>query len=243
MDIFIITGASKGLGFSLAKKISHRENTLVIGISRHKNKDLEKENLKYYEFDLTQLDKIEDLVKNILKFIDFKKAENIYLINNAGIIAPLKSLEEIKYNEAIKNFNLNFFSPLLLTSSILRELKNFKGKKFILNISSKSANYPIKNWVCYGLSKAAIDNLTKYIAVEYQKKSNITSISFHPPAMETSMREENLRSKGIFEIIWDFILVRILKRKKVYSPDEVADKILDFVLKKDFHSGVIVDLS
>ncbi len=242
MNVFIITGASKGLGLSIARKLASFEDSFVICISRHKNKELEKVNSKYYEFDLTQLDKIEELVKNIFSSIDLKKTKGVYLINNAGMLAPLKPLEEINYKEAIENFKLNFFSPLVLSSTFLKQLKNFKGEKFIINISSKSSEHPIKNWICYSSSKSAVDNLTRYIATEYQKKSNVKSISFHPPAMDTSMRKENLKSKNILERIWDFILVKVLRRKKVYSPDEVADKIIDVILNKNFPSGIVMNL-
>ncbi len=56
------------------------------------------------------------------------------------------------------------------------------------------------------------------------------------------MRKENIKAKNIFERIWDFILIRILKRKKLYSPDEVAKKILKILLEKNFHSGSIFEI-
>ncbi|MGC8765632.1 MAG: SDR family NAD(P)-dependent oxidoreductase [Brevinematia bacterium] len=246
MNVFIVTGASKGLGFSIVKNLLFRQEFFVICISRHRNLELEKmsnKNLNYLEFDLSQLEKIDEIVKEIFTKVETKKAKSLFLINNAGILAPIKPLEEINFSEVLENIKVNFLSSLLLASSFLKYSKNTKAQKIIVNISSKSAENPVKNWVCYGSSKAAIDNLTKYIAVEYQKKSNIKSISIHPPAMDTSMRKENLKAKNIFEKVWDFIQTRILKRRKVYSPDEVADKIVDIILNKNFHSGTIVDIS
>lgn len=248
MDIFIITGASKGLGFSIVKNLSKCNDCKIICISRHKNEEIEKLSLgknveiKFFEFDLLNLENIEKLIKDIFAYVNIKNAKNIYLINNAGIIAPLKPITELTMKEILDNIYINFISSLELTSFFLKYTNNSKANKFIVNISSKSAENPIKHWLCYSSSKAALDNLTKYISVEYLKKSNIKSISFHPPAMDTSMRKENIKSKNIFERIWDFISIRILKKKKLYSPDEVAEKILKILLEKNFHSGSIIEI-
>jgi len=247
MDFFIVTGASKGLGFSIVKKLILKGDSYIVCFSRHKNKEIEdlslKNNvlLKYIEIDITDLECVEQTLIKIFQDQILKKINNFYLINNAAIISPLKPLIDIKPEEFMNNFKTNFIAALYLTIGFLKYSIFSKSEKFIVNISSKSAVVPIKNWVCYSTSKAALDNLTKYIAVEY--KSNVKSISFYPPAMETSMREEHLKSKNIFSRIWDFILVKIFKRKKVYSPDEIVDKILDIILNKKFNSGSIIDLS
>ncbi len=248
MNVFIITGASKGLGYAIAKGLIDKEN-YIICISRHRNEMLENlaiqkgGQLKYIEFDLLNVEKIENLVKDIFSGLDIKNVKKIFLINNAAILSPLKPLSELTIKEILNNIYVNFVSTLQLTSSLLKYTQQIKAEKIIVNISSKSAENPIKNWLCYSSSKAAIDNLTKYISTEYVKKSNVKSISFHPPAMETSMFKENLESKNIFERIIDFFLIKIFKKKKVFSPEEVAEKIIHIITEKDFHSGVIIEIN
>jgi len=247
MNLYIITGASKGLGFSIAKRLLGKENSLVC-ISRNINKELAElakskgENLKYYEFDLKKIEQTENLVKNILSEIELKKFNKIYLINNAGVINPVSSIEDLKLNEVVDNFYVNFLSAFILTSFVLKYTRQFKGERIIVNISSKAASMPNKYWACYSLAKSALDGLTKYIFVEYQKNGKTKAISFHPPAMDTSMRKENIKAKNFFERVWDFISVKILRVKKVYSPDEIALSIISILDSEKFNSGDIIEM-
>ena len=247
MNLFIVTGASKGLGFSIAKRLLEKENQLVC-ISRNTNKELinlaksKGVNLKYYEFDLKKIDQVENLVKNIFSEVELKKFDKIYLVNNAGIINPVSSIEDLKLNEVIDNFYVNFLSAFVLTFFVLKYTRQFKGERIIVNISSKAASVPVKNWACYSISKTALDALTRYIFVEFQKKGKTKSISFHPPAMDTSMRKENIKAKNIFEKVWDFICVKILRVKRVYSPDEIAYKIISILADEKVNSGDIIEM-
>ncbi len=250
MNVFIVTGTSKGLGFSIIKRILSLEgNFVVICISRHKNEELEKiatinnKLLKYIEFDLIQLDKIEEIIEKIFSEIDLKGVKKLFLINNAGVLAPIKPLENIKYSETLENIEVNYISSLLLISNFLRCSKNSKANKYIINVSSKSAKTPVKNWACYSSAKAAMDNITKYIAIEYNEKSMVKSLSIHPPAMNTSMRRQNLREKNIFEKTWDFFQTKLLKKKKIYSSDEIAYKMIEIILHDNFHSGSVLEIS
>src|SRR5690606_7318256 len=93
MNVFIITGASRGLGNSIAKKQVGKNNYLFC-ISRKSDINLisyakEKQcNLDFFEFDLSNVYEINKLMNSIFDKLKSIEIDSISLINNAGIITP-----------------------------------------------------------------------------------------------------------------------------------------------------------
>src|SRR3972149_2488653 len=117
MKTILITGASDGIGKSIALKLSEQKGNLILfGREEDKLSVVKKtcENngstVTTYAFDLTDNDKRRQVVKEIL---DNQKVD--VLINNAGIwhkVGDIKSLSEDKIEEVI---NVNLTCQILLT--------------------------------------------------------------------------------------------------------------------------------
>lgn len=186
----IITGASKGIGFALAKQFSQCKQIRLYLIARSEDLllQLKKECLRQSPhaeiipivFDMQNL-----LLQELPAAIDCKHID--ILINNAGALIK-KDFEELKTEEIIGMTTINFVAPALL---IQKSLDIMGGEKpsHVINISSMggfqgSAKFP--GLSIYSASKAAISALTECLAVEYNQK-NIFFNSLALGAVQTEM--------------------------------------------------------
>jgi NAD(P)-dependent dehydrogenase (short-subunit alcohol dehydrogenase family) len=116
----------------------------------------------------------EDLERAKLELIDkFGKID--VLVNLAGgnipgaVITPEQTILDAGIEDINKVMELNYMGSFLPIKTFLPLfLKDLKGS--IINISSMAAQRPITRVLGYGSAKAAIDNLTKWLAIEFCSK-------------------------------------------------------------------------
>lgn len=172
----VITGASKGIGFQLAKLFANDDDNTVISIARSESllKELKNEcirqnlrnKLKLIVFDIENPKNVRNNLKNeILKHI----SSIDILINNAGYLVN-KSFENFTIDEIHKMFNINLISHAVLIQDLIPLLKESK-LSHVVNISSMggyqgSSKFPGLSF--YSSSKAALANLTECLAEEFK---------------------------------------------------------------------------
>ena len=122
--VAIITGASSGIGYALAKKFKD-EGFKIINLSRRYS-DILDINISV---DLTNLEDTSVALGKLLDKIDRVDV----LINNAGI-GLYESWEDLNIEDLRYTFELNFFTPVILVKALLPMLKESKGT--IINVSS-----------------------------------------------------------------------------------------------------------
>jgi len=247
MKYFIITGTSKGLGFSIAKQLVTEGNTIFC-LSRKQNNELKglatskDVNLYYFSCDLQKLEEIERVVDKIFTAIDFTHAEGIYLINNAGVVDPIKPAGKASTKELSTNIRVNLLAPMVLSNLFIQNTKSIPTKKMIINLSSGAANRPVYGWSSYCSTKAGIDMFTQTVGLEQQSEENpITVISFSPGVMDTDMQSIIRQSdKEDFADVENFIEYN--KTGMLRSADLVAEKMLELVFTKKVENGKVYDI-
>lgn len=247
MDVYIITGTSKGLGNSIANKLVDINHHLFC-ISRKKDDGLilyAKEkgcSLDFIEFDLSDSYEIEKLMNGIFDKINLAEVKSISLINNAGVVLPIKPIEDCKDNEIINNINVNLLAPIILTSSFIRNLITFGGNKKVVSISSGAGKKPYYGWSNYCASKAGIDIFTQCIGIEQDTSTNPVNImSLVPFIMDTEMQEEIRKTeKGNFKDVEKFNEFK--NEGKLLSVDFVAEKVIKLLNEKEFTQGGVIDV-
>lgn len=249
MNAYIITGASQGLGNSIARKLVDKSHYLFC-VARKTDGDLmryakEKEcNLDFIEFDLSNSYEIEKLMNTIFDKINLSEIESISLINNAGVVSPIKPIENCKDNEIINNINVNLLAPIILTSSFIRNLTNFVGKKNVISISSGAGKKPYYGWSNYCASKAGIDIFTQCIGIEQNTNTNpnpVNIMSLVPFVMDTEMQEEIRKTdKGNFKEVEKFNEFK--NEGKLLPVDFVAEKVIRLLKEKEFIQGGVIDI-
>lgn len=247
MNYYIITGTSRRLGEAITDKLLS-ENNYLICISRKKNKRLideaEKKNciINYHEFDLEDLEEVDTLTEKIFTDIQKHSAESLCLINNAGLLDPIKPIGKSDSSEIIRNINVNAVAPMILTSLFINWFEDFRCKKVIVNITSGAGRNPYFGWGCYCSSKAAIDMYTRTIGVEQISKSNpVRIVSFAPGIIDTEMQKRIRQSS-----IEDFAQVERFRKFKedgvLKEPSFVAQKVIEVIQNDTIKTGTVLDI-
>jgi NAD(P)-dependent dehydrogenase (short-subunit alcohol dehydrogenase family) len=189
--IALITGGGSGLGFAIARKfVNHDIKTIII--SRSKQKLDEAANALGplcvpVVGDLNDLAQIPQLVKSISAdhgTIDI-------LVNNAGINLK-KNLLDVTDEEFQRIMQTNVFGVFALSREVSKIMLSKKSGS-IINISSMAAHYGIPKVIAYTASKAAIEGMTRAMAVELSPEG-IRVNCIAPGFIKTSMSSAALDS-------------------------------------------------
>lgn len=180
----VITGASRGIGFEVARLLAARgtNNTVnIVAIARNEQnlgalknaciKENTKSRLYPIPFDLENSNGIEGLLVPSIK----QHIENIdILINNAGLLIN-KTFSQLSTDEMLRMISVNFISAVNLTHALIPMMS--KGGH-VLNIGSMGGfqgSRKFKGLSIYSSSKAALASLTECLAEEYSE----SDISFN----------------------------------------------------------------
>lgn len=175
--IILITGASNGIGYQTALKLSV-ENHIVIAVARNKSKlhELNAEakkqnaNAKLYPvvFDLSSGD--QNLLLDEIKKININTID--CLINNAGLLIN-KPFEQLQYSDFKNVYDVNVFAPAMLIQTLLPLLQQ-STSAHIVNISSMGGVQGTSKYAglsAYSSSKGAMITLTECMAMELAPKN------------------------------------------------------------------------
>ena len=228
-EFVVVTGSNKGIGKSIVRSLAENGSN-IWACSRKKSEEFtnflnelrtNNSQIKINEsyFDLSSID---DVKKMALEIINSGK-KIVGLVNNAGMIhnASFQMTSTKVFKEI---FDVNFFSPALLTQYIIKNmLINKMGS--IVNISSTAAFDSIEGRSAYSSSKAAMESLSKVISAELGK-FNIRINCVAPGITDTDMLKKN-HSKENLKIITEN-----LSLERMGKPKEIADVVLFLLSKK-----------
>ncbi|WP_226585482.1 SDR family NAD(P)-dependent oxidoreductase [Halobacillus litoralis] len=194
----IVTGATGGIGYEAAKEIVRAGGHVTItGRNEEKLAELRDEcaalngqsQIYISAADLNVEDERKKVVRDALQAI----GPITGLVNSAGVIGG-GPLENIKEEELRKVMELNYFSTVLFTQEVYKEMKEY-GRGAVVNLSSLSGLRGTHSNTAYSASKFAITGFTQSFAleaIEYGIRVNAVC----PGYVDTAMGQEAIRSKG-----------------------------------------------
>ncbi|GAB3656633.1 SDR family oxidoreductase [Echinicola sediminis] len=176
--IILISGATGVLGSQITQYLAS-EGAQVIVLGRNQAKvdslieEITKDGGKAHPLiaDVTDEEALKQAKQLVEK--DFGKID--VLINAAGgnmpgaIVTPDQKITDLKIKEVQKVMELNYLGTLLPIQAFTPLLLKNPAAS-IINISSMAASRPLTRVMGYASAKAAIDNLTKWLSVEYCQK-------------------------------------------------------------------------
>ncbi len=176
--VVVITGGTGVLGGAMAIGLAQAGAHVVVLGRKKENGDAVLKKIEeaghramFVQADVLQADQLEAAKSEILKV---HKTIDV-LVNAAGgnmpgaIIMPDQNFFDLQIAEFQKVVDLNLLGTVLPTK-IFCDVMAAKKKGVIINIASMSSFRPITRVVGYSAAKAAIDNLTGWLAIEMAKK-------------------------------------------------------------------------
>ena len=261
--VVLVTGASSGIGLSIANYLNLEKKYIVYGTTRKINKS-SNFSFNLIELDVTEKSSIQRCIAEILK----KESKIDILINNAGV-GITGPLEEIPTSEINKHFQINVFGPILLIKEVLPSMKSSKNG-VIINITSVAGQIATPFRSIYSGGKAALEIISETLAMEVRSlgidvvsiapgdfKTNISKRRFHSPVTDKSDYKSYAKSlkkinlgvnkgsdpKKIAKLVSAILLKRRPRiRYKVGSFIEKNGEILKRILPQKIYEKLIIEL-
>lgn len=189
----LITGASRGLGAATAEILG--KNNVNIVLNARSINDLEAiasrvdpggKRVLVAAGDAARMEDCRDVVQRTID--RFGALDG--LINNAGVLQPIAPMADADPQEWTNNLAVNLLGPFYLTHYALPYLRRSRGR--VINVSSGAAVNAMHGWSAYCAAKAALNHLTRVLAVE---EPDIVALAVRPGVVDTAMQQA-IREEG-----------------------------------------------
>ncbi|ATZ62107.1 MULTISPECIES: SDR family NAD(P)-dependent oxidoreductase [Acinetobacter] len=216
--IALITGASSGIGLTVAKKLAAAgAHVLLVSRTEETLKEVQAEiqaeggQADIFPCDLNDMDAIDRVSKQIIASVDHIDI----LINNAGRSIRRAVHESVdRFHDFERTMQLNYFGAVRLVLNILPQMMTRKDGH-IINISSIGVLANATRFSAYVASKAALDAFSRCLSAEvHSHKIAITSV--YMPLVRTPM----------------IAPTKIYKYVPTLSPEQAADLVAYAIVKR-----------
>jgi benzil reductase ((S)-benzoin forming) len=182
MNLYVVTGTTKGLGLALADAIAAQAGNLLVTLARAPS------GATNIEVDLADAAALERACDELERRIAGKAFAKAVLINNAGVVAPVAPLDRVDPAQLERSLAVNLLAPMLLMRRFLRATAAVPLRR-IVNISSGAARRPIAGWSAYCSAKAGLDMASRVVALEARQRGEALEVaSLAPGVIDTPMQ-------------------------------------------------------
>jgi benzil reductase ((S)-benzoin forming) len=145
-------------------------------------------------------------------------------VNNAGVLEPIAPLRDADRAEVATNVEVNVLGVMYGSAAFARHVRSRPGGGVLVNITSGAATNPYAGWAAYCASKAAVDQLTRVVAIE-EADAGLRAYAVAPGVVDTDMQATiRATSEDRFPSVERF---RDLARADAFNtPPWVADQVL-----------------
>lgn len=243
--VFVVTGASRGIGRQIVEDILSRTNGHVVACCRKPDEvtqSFPSDRVTCLRLDLESNLEMEAASEYIST--NFGRVDMLW--NVAGILGngsngqPERSLSQVNSDWMTKTLQVNVIGPVLFSKALAPLMKtNSRGrgtkteksrpKSIIVNLSARVGSISdnqLGGWYSYRISKAALNQATKTMALELKRQGTMT-IALHPGTTNTDLSkpfQKNVKADRLFPV--EFTSNRLL---------DVADCM------QEVHSGGFYD--
>jgi NAD(P)-dependent dehydrogenase (short-subunit alcohol dehydrogenase family) len=191
MPVAVITGASRGLGAALAHALAQRGWDLVVD---GRDRDALTTATAGTRSHAIAGDVADPAHRRDLADAAAALGGADLLVNNASTLgaSPMPAVADLEPEVLDDTLLTNVVAPHALTRLLLPQLLGQRGT--VLNITSDAAVEPYEGWGAYGASKAALDHLTRILAVE-QPTLHVYAVD--PGDMRTRMHQDAFPGEDI----------------------------------------------
>mmetsp|Transcript_24687 Transcript_24687/g.41737 ORF Transcript_24687/g.41737 Transcript_24687/m.41737 type:complete len:281 (+) Transcript_24687:39-881(+) len=245
-QVAVVSTASRGLGLEFAKQLLDRNFHCILLVRSDAVPRVVQDLCSAYRshcqvvggLDLTNQESIENVCAQVGQLLQAEQQIRL-LLNVAGVLrgppgSPERSIKDISRSWLEKSLNVNFVGHCMVTQSLLPYLyqttpdssNGSSEYNCVCNISARVGSIGDNNlggWYSYRTSKAALNMLTKTLALEV-KRRGVTVLSLHPGTVDTDLSKPFQKN---------------VKKNQLQTPQEAVQKMLEVILgmKKEDTGG------
>jgi len=246
--LFILTGASRGMGLAMAQQLLLQPAHMLLTLSRTPSAALKRQaaetgtTLEQWEQDLADGVQASVRLRTWLAALPPRGIASATLINNAGVIpriAPLSDSEPADLGHALR---VGLEAPMQLTGAFLGATDHWTVPRKVLNISSGLGRRAMASQAAYCAAKAGMDHFTRCVALDEAAKPHGAKVcSLAPGVIDTDMQVQ-LRgaTPADFPDVQNF--ANLKTGGMLTSPADAAARVLAWLERADFGTNPVADV-
>lgn len=245
--LFILTGASRGMGLAMAQQLLAPQHSLLC-ISRSAVRSLAEAAhavrcpLQQWEQDLSRPPQSAQRLADWLTTQGPDGYASATLINNAGVIPRVTHLAHAGLGDVSHALRVGLEAPMLLCAAFLGATEHWGIPRKVLNISSGLGRRPMASQSPYCAAKAGMDHFSRCLALEEAARPGGAQVcSLAPGVIDTDMQTwlrqaspDEFPDVGHFE--------RLKASGQLTSAEEAARHVLAWLQRPDFGNPPIADV-
>lgn len=239
--VALVTASTRGIGWGCVERLA-KEGALVYMGARNlerAEKQAEELNRQGYKVkvvynDATDKESYQSMVETVVK----NEGKIDILVNNFGTSDPKKDMDikSTSYEDFIQTVDINLASVYLSIQAVIPHMAA-NGGGSIINISSIAGMIPDISQVAYGTSKAAINHMTKLVAVQCAREG-IRCNAVLPGMTATDAVKNNLSEE------FKAFMMKHIPLNRVGEVADIANAVLFFASDEaSYITGHILDVS
>lgn len=245
--LFILTGASRGMGLSMAEQLIAPNHHLLC-ISRHTHSSLaalaaQKDCLlEQWSLDLSDAQPVASQLTHWLSALPLLTYESATLINNAGVIPAIVPLSASDPLELARALRVGLEAPMLLTAAFLNATLTLQCSRKVLNISSGLGRRPMASQAAYCAAKAGLDHFTRCLALDESRETNGAKVcALAPGVIDTDMQTQ-LRNANPDSFPDQTGFAQLKQSGQLTSASQAAKRVLEWLQRPDFGQQAVADV-
>jgi benzil reductase ((S)-benzoin forming) len=229
--VAVVTGASRGLGAGLAERFAEAGLRLGLCARSEPAAPAEAVTAAVDVADAVAVDRFAEAVAERFGAIDL-------WINNAGLLRPIAPLREAPVDELAAHVRTNVEGVLYGSRAYARHVRSRPGGGVLVNVSSGAATSVYPGWAAYCGSKAAVDQITRVVAVE-ERDAGLRAHAVAPGVVDTDM-QALIRSTSVEDFPAVDRFRQLAEADAFNTPRWVADQLLALAFGETGSSADVV---
>jgi benzil reductase ((S)-benzoin forming) len=240
LHVTVLTGASRGLGLSIASQLLARGHHLLT-LQRHPSPALQG-SVEQWAVDLAEPGPVAERLGQWVAALPRASLASLTLVNNAALLVTPGPMRDATASEVARAMRASLEAPLLLTAAFLRASTDVAAPRKVLNISSGLGRFAMAGSAVYCAAKAGMDHFSRAVALEEAERPNGAKIvSLAPGVIDTDMQVQ-LRSADPAAFTAQTRFQSMKESSGLDSGEAAAAKVLAFLGRPDFGANPIGDV-
>ncbi len=238
--LFIITGASRGMGLGMAEQLLRADHQLLC-ISRKVNESFAATAAakgvaaEQWPIDLSDAAVASARLHQWLSTRAAADFASATLINNAAIVPEVAPLRDVSYADIAQCLRIGLEAPMQLTAAFLNATNDWAAPRKVLNISSGNGRRAMASQASYSAAKAGMDHYSRVVTIEEALKPNGAKIvSLAPGVIDRHADPNAFPDRDMF--------LKLQSDGVLLSPRDAAIRVLNYLNRADFGTNVVADV-